>query len=323
MENLFYVYEWYIVDTNEVIYVGKGTKNRYKVKKHNNIFNRMIKDNNCNSRIIKYFDNENDAFIYEEKHIKELQKNGQCICNIYNGGYGGTVSWWNEEKREWYSNNNIMKTQKQKDRMSKNNPMKNKDVAKKVNSQKKRPVIINDKIYKSVKDVCDEYNVSLSTVSGWCVNGYTSDGKKCSYLDSIDAQPYVCKNNGQKRRVIYKGNVYDSATSLSKEIGFSQTTVSRWCRNGRDSFGNECRYEDDDRTTIMQTNMSHIPISINGKWYASKSEASRDLGISTYEITLYLDGKKYNEKYICEYGNQQPSCNSTNNNITEGSETNE
>ena len=28
--NEYYVYEWYNVDTNEVFYVGKGKKDRYK-----------------------------------------------------------------------------------------------------------------------------------------------------------------------------------------------------------------------------------------------------------------------------------------------------
>lgn len=31
---MFYVYEWYIVDTGEIIYVGKGKGNRYKVRKN-------------------------------------------------------------------------------------------------------------------------------------------------------------------------------------------------------------------------------------------------------------------------------------------------
>lgn len=30
---MFYIYEWFNVDTNEVFYVGKGVYNRYKVKK--------------------------------------------------------------------------------------------------------------------------------------------------------------------------------------------------------------------------------------------------------------------------------------------------
>lgn len=32
---MFYIYEWYNTDTNEVFYVGKGVYNRYKVKRRN------------------------------------------------------------------------------------------------------------------------------------------------------------------------------------------------------------------------------------------------------------------------------------------------
>ena len=39
---MYYVYEWYVKETGEIFYVGKGTKNRYKVKKHNRFFNDFI-----------------------------------------------------------------------------------------------------------------------------------------------------------------------------------------------------------------------------------------------------------------------------------------
>ena len=39
---MFYVYEWFIVETNFVFYVGKGCRNRYKVRKHNKLFNYII-----------------------------------------------------------------------------------------------------------------------------------------------------------------------------------------------------------------------------------------------------------------------------------------
>jgi hypothetical protein len=55
---MYYVYEWYIIGTNEVIYVGKGTRLRYKVKKHNKLFNEMIRRFPCESRIVKEFENE-------------------------------------------------------------------------------------------------------------------------------------------------------------------------------------------------------------------------------------------------------------------------
>ena len=88
---MYYVYEWFIVDTNEVIYVGKGSNKRYKVRKHNRFFNDMIKKYKCESRIIKRFKNEEDAFNYEYKRINELREIGQCVCNIYDGGFGGTT----------------------------------------------------------------------------------------------------------------------------------------------------------------------------------------------------------------------------------------
>ena len=50
---MFYVYEWFIKETNEIIYVGKGCRNRYKCLQHNRIFKEFIKRFNCESRIIK------------------------------------------------------------------------------------------------------------------------------------------------------------------------------------------------------------------------------------------------------------------------------
>ena len=62
---MFYVYEWYIVDTNEVFYVGKGTRNRYRVRKHNRYFDDFIRRYECDSRIVKEFESEQDAFEFE------------------------------------------------------------------------------------------------------------------------------------------------------------------------------------------------------------------------------------------------------------------
>ena len=159
---MYYVYEWYVVDTGEIFYVGKGTRNRYKVKKHNNFFNYFIKMHDCKSRIVKTFENEKDAFSYEFERINELKSLGQCICNIYNGGFGGSTSWWNDEVKEIYSKNNVMKSEEQRKRMSKNNPMKNKEISKKVCSQNKRKVCIGNKVYDGVIDVAKEYGVTVN-----------------------------------------------------------------------------------------------------------------------------------------------------------------
>ena len=319
---MYYVYEWFIVDTNEIIYVGKGIRNRYKVRKHNKFFNDMIMRFKCDSRIVKEFEDEKDAFEYEYDRICELKAKGQCVCNIYNGGSGGTTSWWTDNIRERYSQKNVMKSIRQRDRMSKNNPMHDETTAEKVNSKKRKPVIIGETEYKSVKDVCKIFRVSPSAINSWCTNGHTPDGTPCHYKNK-NGDYYTYKNDGQKKPLKYKGKHYSSTTEAALELGVSQTTVSRWCRNGRDSCGNACRYDDDQRLEVNSPDQKQIPVIVNDVWYPSKEKARKALGITTYTLTQYLDGKKIDDKYICRYGNQQPSQGNTDNSTLEGSTTNE
>lgn len=299
---MFYVYEWYIIDTGEVIYVGKGVRNRYKVRKHNKMFNEMIKRFKCDSRIIKEFELEKDAFAYEFERVNELREIGQCVCNIYDGGSGGTTEWWTDEQKVKYSEKNVMKSKEQRERMSKNNPMKNPEIAEKTNAKKRVVVIIGDVEYPSIADVRKVFKVSGSTINAWCMKGETPTGLPCRYKDADKKSAYKHKNDGQKRKVIYKGVQYDSSTELGIAIGVSQTTASRWCRQGRDSYGNPCRYIDDmrndDEIPLTQKN---IPVIVNGTWYPSKEAACRSLGITPYLLSRYLDGKKNDDKYICEY----------------------
>lgn len=176
---MFYVYEWYIIKTNEIIYVGKGCRNRYKVKKHNKFFNEMIKRYECKSRIIKTFDNEKDAFDYEYQRIKELKEQKQCICNIYDGGTGGSVNWWTDELRQKYSEKNVMKSEKQRERMKKHNPMSNPSIAEKTNGQKRRKVTIGDITYNSIKDAKEKLGISYSNIITWSKKGKTPSGEIC------------------------------------------------------------------------------------------------------------------------------------------------
>lgn len=175
---MFYVYEWYIKNTGEIIYVGKGCNKRYKVTKHNRLFNEMIKRYECDSRIIKNFTNEVDAFEYEFVRINELKQQEQCVCNINKGGAGGTVSWWNDELRKKYSKENVMKSENQRKRMKEHNPMSNPKIAEKTNGLKRRKVIVGNKTYNSIKDAKELLNVSYSNLITWNKKGKTPDGKK-------------------------------------------------------------------------------------------------------------------------------------------------
>lgn len=324
---MFYVYEWYIKDTNEIIYVGKGIRNRYKVKKHNRLFNEMIKRFDCDSRILKYFETEKEAFDYEYERVNELWNMGQCCCNIYKGGLGGTVEWWTEERKQYYSEHNVMKNEKQRKRMSVNNPMKNKEIAKKVNSKNCRPVIINGVEYKSVIDVCQKYNVSYATVNKWCEKGINNLFEPCRYKDE-EQVVFVGKryNKGGSKSVIYNGKKYESPIDLSIELSISKFVVYRWCKKGFDDNGSPCRYADDKRELTYQKYINgeqhKKPIVVNGVLYPSKADAEKALNIKTGGLAPYINGTRKNKKYICEYVNQQPSHTNTDKSSVEGSTTN-
>lgn len=193
---MFYVYEWYIVETGEIIYVGKGCKLRYKVRKHNNLFNEMIKRFECQSRIVKNFEKEKDAFDYEYLRVNELKEKGQCVCNIYKGGLGGTTEWWTDELREKYSKNNVMKSEKQRKRMSEHNPMKDPKIAEKTNGQKRKPVIIDGKRFISIKQASIYFGVAPDTINQWCKKGHNTKGLSCMFDNNVhgDQQPSYMKS---------------------------------------------------------------------------------------------------------------------------------
>jgi len=196
---MFYVYEWFIKKTGEIIYVGKGCNNRYKVRKHNRFFNDMIRRFDCESRIIKYFENEKDAFDYEYIRVHELKKEvGQCVCNIYEGGTGGVKSWWTDELRKKYSEKNVMKSENQRQRMKDNNPMSNPIIAEKTNGQKRKPVIIDGKRYISIKEASQKFGVSTSTIAEWCKKGHDTKGIACYFENNMHGNQQPSRGNVDK-----------------------------------------------------------------------------------------------------------------------------
>lgn len=80
----YYVYIWYIKETNEIFYVGKGSGNRYKsMKDRNSYFKNIRKKYDCDYKIVKCFDNEEDAYDFELKLGMQLKEQGQArACHI-------------------------------------------------------------------------------------------------------------------------------------------------------------------------------------------------------------------------------------------------
>lgn len=312
---MYYVYEWYVVNTNEIFYVGKGCNNRYKCHSdRNDVFNQYYNNNECKSRIVKYFDSEVDAFQFEREYIEKLKALGMCSANLHVGGAGGSGELWTEELRKSYSENNVMKRPEQRKRMSISNPMKNQAIAKMVGEKHRKRVIINEKIYESVNDVMKSYHASANSVHNWCIKGINQYGEKCRYEDEEPTEyNYTRYNLGGSKAVIYKGNVYEAIIDLCREINISQGTASEWIKRGFDPNGNEFRYVDDERKLTFENryvkrNKNRMrPIIVNNIRYKNVDEALKVLPITRSTLYSYLNGNGSSKKYICTYDNQQPS----------------
>lgn len=253
---MFYVYEWFIVSTGEVIYVGKGHNNRYKVRKHNKLFNEMIKRFECSSRIVKEFENEADAFEYEDELIRKMKRKGQCVCNIRKGGFGGDTEWWSEEKRKEYSQNNVMKSETQRKRMSENNPMKNSKIAERVAEKKKRKVIVGDKIYSGLVDVSREYGKTDNAVRYWLERGYTPDGKPCYYLGDKRPELKIRTHDCNKKPVIVDGIRFNTVKEAVKYTGGYSGNLINAIKNGKTYRGHTCKYDNQQPSQTKSDNSS-------------------------------------------------------------------
>lgn len=76
----YYVYEWYICETGESFYIGKGTGQR-DVQSKNEIFDEMLQKYNCKMRHLADNLTEDDAFRIESEEIKNKIENGNILIN--------------------------------------------------------------------------------------------------------------------------------------------------------------------------------------------------------------------------------------------------
>lgn len=240
---MYYVYEWFNKDTNEIFYVGKGCNNRYKsTYKRNLLFKEYINKNNCDCKIIKYFENEEEAFKYEHEKIINLKNIGQCSCNLDDGGFGGLGFIWTDEMRKYKSEYNPMKNDKQRQRMSKNNPMKNKEISEKVAKTKRRAVIIKNIYFESIRKAAEYFNRYDTQIQYWCKRGYDSDKQPCRYADE-EQKEYKLKITNS-RSVIVDGIKFESVKSAAKYFDVWSETIIRAIKNNRPFKGHVCKYDD-------------------------------------------------------------------------------
>ena len=90
MQQNYYVYEWYIVPTNEVFYVGKGKGKRcFDTSHRNKFFKDMYKSHECAVRKIEENLDEQTAFQREIYWINYYRtKTNYRLTNVTDGGEG-------------------------------------------------------------------------------------------------------------------------------------------------------------------------------------------------------------------------------------------
>lgn len=89
-ERKYYIYRWFIKNTNQTFYIGKGSGNRLKSKNgRSEAFNQIINDNDCG--VEKIFENltEDEAYQKEYETIRWYKENEpDILTNIADGGRG-------------------------------------------------------------------------------------------------------------------------------------------------------------------------------------------------------------------------------------------
>lgn len=241
---MFYVYRWFIKDTNETFYIGKGTRNRYKeTKRRNKIFLDFYNNNNCDVEILQHFENEEDAFKKEHELIIKYKNNNQCKANLDDGGKGGCNFIWTDEMREYKSKYNPMKSLEQKERMKLQNPMKDPKVANKVAEKNKRTVVINGQQFHGVQVAADALGVTDFTISRWCKRGYNSEYQPCYYLDEKKDDPTKIEIKDKRRKGVFIDDIYFS--TLKEAAAYIETSpgnLSKYIRKTGKCKGHTCKY---------------------------------------------------------------------------------
>ncbi|WP_032120659.1 NUMOD3 domain-containing DNA-binding protein [Clostridium amazonitimonense] len=86
---MFYVYEWFIVDSLEVFYVGKGTGvRRFELHNRSEYFVSVYNKYKCAVRIVYGNLTNQQACELEKDRIYEMKIKGQAKCNFTLGGTG-------------------------------------------------------------------------------------------------------------------------------------------------------------------------------------------------------------------------------------------
>ena len=338
---MFYVYEYYIISTNEVFYVGKGRGNRYKnIWDRTDSFKKIIEEhkNDYNVRIVKYFENEDDAFSFENKLITFYKdEKNISLCNKDYGGLGGVSGVWTAEKRKYQSIHNPMKANEQRERMRLNNPSFKKETW--INKAIRNNTIIYfyDKEYYTVKDFSNTWGISTNTfhehwkenlkkIQEWIPVPQNSNGpftkeEKLLISKKLLQDSWAKKTKYEKGKPISLFNVeYSSIQQVSDILKVGRDTILRWKDREEEimelfpefkGIKREITKEEKDKISFSSNKVKNSRDSfkrhliIDNVEYSCANEASEKLNIKANTIRSRCKSSNFPNYYFLD--NQQPS----------------
>jgi hypothetical protein len=123
---MFYVYQHLRLDNNIPFYIGKGCKDRaFRIKRNNKGWNNIVNKIGFKVKIIKYFEDEDQAIKYEHELIDSYRSQGIELVNQTLYSPGGTKWSYIDEIKARQSKGQIgtkrPKTQEWCDKVSKAN----------------------------------------------------------------------------------------------------------------------------------------------------------------------------------------------------------
>lgn len=157
MTDKYFVYGHWTADTNELFYIGCGSKRRVKdatAKGRNKIWHEIVNKHGFESEVIISFDNREDA-LKEELYLQKINRPRACLH--YGEGENRIVF---EETRKKMS-----ETHKGRKRRKHTK----KTIEKRSEANKKPVINCRGEIFSSVKEAANHFNLTSGTSISACI----------------------------------------------------------------------------------------------------------------------------------------------------------
>ena len=220
--NKFLVYVHIRQDTNEIFYVGKGTKKRIRQKDNRNKYwhNIVNKNNGFISQVIAGNLSDKEALAFEVLIIAKLKALGVKLCNMTNGGEGVAGLVRSPES-----------IKKQADAI-RGRPSKN--LGRKATEQARLNMSLAHKGKKQspehIKKCADARRGKVYSAEHRLKISKALTGKKIPKEHILKrCIPVIC---------ITTGIVYESATEAGRQLKLYSTNIAKCCRNKLNQTGN-------------------------------------------------------------------------------------